>query len=117
MTHVFIYTHTGRRSAQRSWRDKVVASSNGADCIKRLEGLHGLLSRAVLKESGNAPAGNRRVSTAPSGAAKAKAGPAKAGGKAAAAGVGGKAAPSVAPVELAPKCVGALKAILAALGK
>jgi abnormal spindle-like microcephaly-associated protein len=99
-----------------SWRDKLIASSTGADVIKRLEALHGLLARAVLKEGGNTPAagGPRRASAAPSAASKAKAGgkvaPNKVGG---AAGASGK----VAAVELAPKCVGALKAVLTALGK
>ena len=86
-----------------SWRAKIVASSKGADCVKRLDGLHGLLSRAVLKEGGN-------TATAA----------AKPGGKKAPAAKAKGAAAIAAQVDFtprAPECIRALKAVLAALAK
>ena len=86
-----------------SWRTKVAASTKGSDCAKRLDGLHGLLSRALLKESGNT------ATTTPKPAVKKAPAAAKPTGK-----TKGTAA-SVAQMELAPRCIGALKAVRAAL--
>ena len=100
------------------WKAKVVTSRKGAELLKRLDGLHGLLSRAALKEGGptaNSAAGSRRTSTVPTKPPPAKGGAVAKGGAAAKGGapVKGKAA----PMELAPKCIGALKALLASMAK
>jgi hypothetical protein len=108
-----------------TWRQQTRARKEGNECIKRLEGVLNMLSRTALKEGGpngrpsmgpgakgamGAAASRRPAPAARTAAAGRKAAPTA--GKAAAA--GGKAKVT-GPVDLAPKCIGLLKAILAAV--
>jgi hypothetical protein len=100
----------------RGGEEGTTGITKSAECVKRLEGVHALLCRQEAASAKAAPAKPMATRNAPRAAPVTKGRPAAAPGKG---GVPGKTgAPSAkAAVELAPKCIGALKHVLAELTK